>query len=39
MLRQIEWAVKNRPTTKKTVLRLTTLVFSKFNLGAKTSYK
>ena len=39
MLRQIEWVVKNGPTTKNTVLRLTTLVFSKFSLSAKTSYK
>ena len=38
MLRQIEWWVQNGPITKKGVLPVTTLLFSKFCFNLKTSH-
>ena len=38
LLRQIEWWVQNGPITKKGVLPVTTLLFSKFCFNLKTSH-
>ena len=39
MLRQIIWGVQDKPITKNGVLPVTTLIFRKFCLSLRTSYK